>query len=99
MIDNVSSLTYLNSVGNPSKNTNSPEKVKAAAQQFEALLIGQLLKTAKGSDNGGWLGTGEEDQPGQTSVDMAEQQFASVIAKNGGLGLTKFIVQGLEKKP
>jgi Rod binding domain-containing protein len=100
MIDNISSLTYLNALGKP-KTTDSPEKIKAAAQQFEAILIGQLLKTAKASGSAGWLGTGEgrEDEPGQVSVDMAEQQLASVIAKNGGLGLTKFIVKGLEKKP
>lgn len=99
MIDNVSSLTYLNSLSAPGKNSNSPEKVKDAAQQFEALMIAQLLKSAKGDDaSGGWLGTGEEDETGQTSIEMAEQQFASVIAKNGGLGLTKFIVGGLEQK-
>jgi Rod binding domain-containing protein len=84
MIDNVSSLSYLNSIEKPSKNVNSPEKIKDAAQQFEALLIGQLLKTAKASGSSGWLGSGEEDEPGQVSVDMAEQQLASVIAKNGG---------------
>ncbi len=64
-------------------------------------MIGQLLKTAReaGTSAGGWLGTGEEDEPGQTSLDLAEQQLASVMSKSGGLGLTKFITQGLEKKP
>jgi peptidoglycan hydrolase FlgJ len=99
MIDNISSLTYLNGIANPAKNSNSPQKVKDAAQQFEALLINQLLKTAKESGSSGWLGAGDDDETGQTSVDMAEQQLATVIAKNGGLGLTKFIAQGLEKKP
>lgn len=99
MIANISSLTYLNGAANPNKSSNSPEKVKDAAQQFEALLINQLLKTAKDSGSSGWLGGGDDDETGQTSVDMAEQQLATVIAKNGGLGLTKFISQGLVKKP
>jgi peptidoglycan hydrolase FlgJ len=99
MIDNISSLTYLDTVANPAKNSNSPEKVKGAAQQFEALLINQLLKTAKESGSSGWLGAGDDDETGQASIELAEQQLSNVIAKNGGLGLTKFIVQGLEKKP
>jgi hypothetical protein len=35
-----------------------PAKIRDAAQQFEALLIGQLLETA--SQGGGWLGSGED---------------------------------------
>ena len=99
MTNNISSLSGLNWTGGTSSNTSSPEKIKGAAQQFEALMIGQLLKTSReASSSSGWLGTGD-DEPGQTSLDMAEQQLASVMSKNGGLGLTKFIVQGLEKKP
>ena len=75
MINNISSLTYLKGAANPNKNSNSPEKVKDAAQQFEALLINQLLKTAKDSGSSGWLGAGDDDETGQTSVDMAEQQL------------------------
>ena len=65
-------------------------------------MIEQLLKTAREAGTGsssGWLGTGDEDEPGQTSLDLAQPQLASVMAKNGGIGLTNFITQGLEKKP
>ena len=81
------------------KGKNSPDKVKDAAEQFEALMMQQLLKAARADGAQGWLGTGEEDQTGQTALDMAEQQLASVMSKNGGLGLTKVITQGLEKTP
>ena len=38
-----------------------PENVREAAQQFESLLIAQLLKTARESGSGGgWLGTGDD---------------------------------------
>jgi flagellar protein FlgJ len=75
----------------------SPETIKKAAEQFEALLIGQILKSAREGGSSGWLGTGE-DEAGQTGVDMAEQQFASVLATQGGLGLSKFITSSLASK-
>lgn len=78
----------------------SPEKIKGAAQQFESLMISELLKTARESGSsagGGWMGTGEEDQAGQNCLDMAEQQFSNVMAKAGGLGLQNFITQGLTR--
>lgn len=85
---------------NAPANSNSPEKIKGAAQQFESLMISELLKTARGEGDGsGWMGTGDEDQAGQTGLDMAEQQLANVMSKAGGLGMQKFIMQGLVRKP
>jgi peptidoglycan hydrolase FlgJ len=98
-MNNISSLYSGALAGATPKSSSSPEKVKGAAEQFEALMISQLLKTARESgSSSGWLGTGQEDEAGQTSLDMAEQQLASVMAKSGGLGLTKIITQGLTKK-
>lgn len=71
-----------------------PEKVKSAAQQFEALLIGQMLKAVReSSDSDGWMGTatGAED----SVMDYAEQQLASVLSAKGGLGLATLITNGL----
>ena len=39
---------------------DDPEKIRKAASQFEALLIGQMLKSMRDSE-GGWLGTGADD--------------------------------------
>ena len=64
-----------------------PEKVRDAAQQFEALLLGQILRAARESS-----GAGASD----CALEYAEQQFASVMARNGGLGLASLIVKGLE---
>lgn len=95
MIDNVSSLGggVWNSASKTSK--DSPEKIKGAAQQFEAMMIQQLLKTSR-TEGSGWLGTDGED-PGQNTLDMAEQQLSLMMSKNGGLGLTKTIVDGISK--
>jgi peptidoglycan hydrolase FlgJ len=75
---------------------DSPEKIKKAAEQFEALLIGQMLKSAREAGSSGGLGTGE-DNAGQTGMEMAEQQFAGLLASKGGLGLSRFITSNLER--
>ena len=79
--------------------TKDHQQIKGAAQQFESLMIAELLKSARpDGDSSSWLGAGEEDQTGQSAVDYAEQQLASVMAKSGGIGLSKFIESGLDKK-
>jgi flagellar protein FlgJ len=58
-----------------------------AAEDFEALLIGQMLRHAR--ENGsGWLGDGE-NASGDGLVEFAEQNLAKAIAAAGGLGLVK----------
>jgi Rod binding domain-containing protein len=85
--------------GNGPPKPDNGQRIKEAAEQFEGLMMSELLKSARaaGSD-GGWMGTGDEDQAGQTSLDMAEQQVANVMAKAGGLGMRNFIMQGLQAK-
>lgn len=68
---------------------DSPEKVRDAAQQFEALLLGQILRAARENTSEG---------SGDCALDYAEQQFATVMARNGGLGLANLIVKGLEQQ-
>jgi Rod binding domain-containing protein len=73
-----------------------PATVEAAARQFEALMIAQLLKEARG-DRDGWLGSGED--PGSaTAAGLAEEQFAQALAQNGGLGLSQQIVASLSAR-
>jgi len=73
---------------------DNPARIHDAAQQFEALLLGQILETV--SQSGGWLGSGE-DSAGSCATSFAEQQLAGMLAKQGGLGLSKLIEQGLAK--
>ena len=73
---------------------SSTAKITQAAQQFEALLIGQILRQAHSSD-GGWLGS--DDSSGSCATDFAEEQLANTIAQEGGFGLAKMISQNLEK--
>ncbi len=69
-------------------------KIGQAAQQFEALLIGQILKSAHDSD-GGWLGS--DDSSDACATDFAEEQFANTIAQQGGFGLAKMIERELNR--
>ena len=66
-----------------------PDKVHDAARQFEALLMGQILRCVRQS-GAGWLGSGE-DSSAECATDFAEQQFAAVLAQQGGLGLATLI--------
>jgi Rod binding domain-containing protein len=99
----MSSVSAVNSLASqalsrtpPASATDTPAKIKDAAQQFEALLMAQILHSAHES-GGGWLGSGE-DSSNDSLGDFAEQQLAAVMAKNGGLGLAKMIAEGLERK-
>ncbi|MDE3195152.1 MAG: hypothetical protein KGN84_02330 [Acidobacteriota bacterium] len=70
-------------------------KRAGAAKDFEAILITQLLQSARG--DGGWLGTGE-DQSSDAAFGLGEEELAKSIAASGGLGLGKLIDQGLKKQ-
>jgi Rod binding domain-containing protein len=68
---------------------------RAAAEQFEGLLIAQMLRTVRESSSG-WLGG--EDQAGECATGLAEEQLAQSLAKAGGLGLSALIAKGLSVK-
>lgn len=70
------------------------EQIRSAAQQFEGLLLHQLLKSA-GSEEGGWMGTGDEDSAGLQAMDLALEQFAGALAARGGLGLASMAIPQL----
>jgi len=76
---------------------DSPEKIKDAASQFEALLIGQILKAAHGDSEEASFG-GEADPASASAMDFANDYFARAMAAKGGLGLTNMIANGLERQ-
>jgi flagellar protein FlgJ len=84
-----------NSPGMAAPAKDSPAKVKQAAQQFEALLIGQMMKSMHDSE-GGWLGTGD-DESASSVMEYGQEVFAQSMAANGGLGLANLVAKGLQK--
>ena len=71
-------------------------RIRDAAEQFEALLVAQLLRSARES-SGGWLGSGDDAASG-CAFDMADGQLELAMAKRGGLGLAGLIASGLGPK-
>ena len=69
-------------------------KIKDAARQFEALLIGQMLKSMRDSE-GGWLGTGD-DEASSSAMEYAQEMFAQSLSANGGLGMASLVMKGLK---
>ena len=65
-------------------------KIQGAAKEFEALMIAQMLRTARED-------TEEKDSSSSTMLDLADQQFSQVLANNGGLGLASLVVKGLNQ--
>jgi Rod binding domain-containing protein len=70
----------------------NPKKLAEAAKQFEALMITQMMKSARETSGGGWLSDGDETGE-DTSMGMAEEQFAQSMASHGGLGLAKMVIK------
>jgi len=64
-------------------------KIKKAATDFEAILLAQMLKTARSDDS--------DDEQNSTMLELGEQQFAQSMANNGGLGIAKMVIAGLTK--
>jgi Rod binding domain-containing protein len=88
-------LTSGSTVSTTPASKNSPEKIHEAATQFESLLIGQILKSAH-EEEGGWLGTGE-DQTAGSAMGLADEYLAQAMSKRGGFGLAKSVSAGLLK--
>ncbi len=65
-----------------------------AAEQFEAMFVGQMLRSVRES--------GEEDSgddPGENSafLELAEEQLAQSMAARGGLGIATMVKSALGK--
>jgi Rod binding domain-containing protein len=72
-----------------------PNKLANAAKQFEALMMGQVLKAARSSSDGGWLGTGDDPSSDMT-MELGEQQLAQALAARGGMGIARMVTKNLD---
>lgn len=70
----------------------APKKASDAAKQFEGFMLGQMLKSARETTS-----EDDDDSEGETMLDVADQQFAQVMANNGGIGLAQIAMKGLGK--
>ena len=74
-------------------------KIKKAAEDFEGLLIAQMLQSIRESALGGWQE--KQDSSGATALEMAEGQMAKQMASSGGLGIARLLTKAVpsESKP
>jgi Rod binding domain-containing protein len=70
-------------------------KSRQAAQDFESLLLTQLLRAARQGD--GWL-DGGSDAAAAPALEFAEEHLAAALSAQGGLGLSRLIA-GLLPEP
>lgn len=71
-------------------------KRTGAAKDFEALLIGQMLRSVR-EEGSGWLDTGE-DQASSAAFGLGEEELARALTSRGGFGLSHVIERGLQKQ-
>ncbi len=71
------------------------EELRGAAQQFEAILLRQMLASARNADFGGDDLFGSEGQ--DTFREMRDSQFADLASKSGEFGLAAAIEHQLSR--
>jgi Rod binding domain-containing protein len=94
-MSDLAAIGNLPQLGIASATKDTPEKIKGAASSFEALLIGQMMKSMHDSE-GGWLGTGD-DESAQSAMEYADESFAQALTASGGLGIASLVSKGLAK--
>lgn len=88
---NIDSIAVSVSAATTGDGIAKPKNAVEASQQFEAMLLAQMLQAARPQND-------EEDMTNSTMWDMATQQFSQLLAKSGGLGLSKMIAAGIDRK-
>jgi len=77
---------------------DTPAKIQQAATDFEALLLAQMLKSAREASGGGLTAEdGDDSDANSTMIELGEQQFAQALASSGGFGIAKMVATGLAK--
>ena len=71
---------------------SEPKGAAGAVKEFEAMLIGQMLRSARESATGD-----DEDATGEPMIDLADQHFSRLLANHGGMGLAHMITEGLKQ--
>ena len=87
-------ITLDSNAAPPANAANQQKRIHDAAQQFEALMVGEMLKAARDSSSDGWLGSGGSTGD-DSAMDMAQSQFANALASGGGLGLASVIERAM----
>lgn len=73
----------------------SREDLAAAARQFEAIFLRQMLSAARGADFGGQDLFGSQGE--ETFREMRDARFAEIAAQTGAMGMADMIENQLSR--
>jgi len=88
---NVGSISALNF-----STTQRPDTIEQAAENFETMLIAQLLKAAR--EAGQVLAQESEMTGAENYLEYAETHVAKVLAERGSLGFAALLAKDLANK-
>ena len=75
------------------KDARDRSRLVDAAQQFEGLMLQELLKPMTSTENKWDTGEQEGDKSMDTMTSYGTEAVAKAIAKGGGLGIAKKVVE------
>lgn len=75
-----------------SSELQSRAKLTDAAQQFEAMLLQELLKPLR-TEDGKWDGEEKSDSASDTITSFGTEAVAKAISQNGGLGIARQVIR------
>jgi murein DD-endopeptidase MepM/ murein hydrolase activator NlpD len=99
VVDNVNNAIAQGISLDPSKRTEADrEEIKRLAQQFEAMLMTQMLREMRRS----LLADDEEEKQNgfglETMTDTADVELGSALSRTGGIGLTNGLLKVFERQ-
>ncbi len=69
-----------------------PRNIHQVAQEFESLLIEQILKSAKFGEPGA-----DSNTASGSMMALAQENLARLISQNGGIGMAQFLEKSLHQ--
>jgi Rod binding domain-containing protein len=75
----------------------APDKLAAAAQEFESVLLGQWLQSAESSFGSVPGGDDDADSCGEQMQGFATQRLATAFTASGGIGIARLVESALVK--
>lgn len=94
LLGNYSTVSKPIAVSGSGKATaNDPRAVKKLAGEFEALFIGMMLKSMRGTTGSDKLTGGGHGEEVYSS--LLDQEYAKAIAQHGGIGIADMIERQL----
>jgi len=92
---NPAAYTDLARLASLKKDSSGQESLKQVAQEFEALLVGQMLKAMRSATNVLTEGSYLQSNETQLYQEMLDQQLAVTLSRQKGLGLSEVLIRQL----